>query len=309
MSCSGTSATTRLYTTPIADGDLVYIATYSGEVHAVAIGSGEQVWVYPPKGEGFIGAVVGDPVIANGIVYTSSSDGKVYALNATNGKIKWETDRPLADKLWTSPAIQGDTLYVSTLDGHIYALSVETGQLLDWSFEADAGFASSPVIDENRIYVGSFDRYLYGVGIGSNSSIWRFPSEEAAGNWFWASPIVSEGIVYAGCLDGRLYAVEAKTGNKVREFDAESPIVSSPVLTDGLLVVAAESGNVYVFDLEGALEHEAVASKAISIGANVRSSFCADDELVYILDEHNELYAVDIDKGEVSWKVSLTIEE
>ena len=311
LGCGPTSIPMAIYATPIVYGDSVYVGTYSGEVYALSTADGEVIWVYPPKGEGYIGAVVGSPVIASGIIYASSSDGKVYALNTTNGKRKWETE--ILDerqrKLWASPVIQGDALYVSTLDGHIYALLLETGELSDWAFEAETGFASSPVIYEDTIFLGSFDRYLYAIKIGSNVSMWKFPEEEPAGNWFWASPIVNESIVYAGCLDGKLYAIEAETGGKVWEFDAERPIVSSPILMDNLLIVTDESGTVHVFDLSIEIGDEAAPLKVIPIDADVRSSFCAHDGLVYIRGEDNWMYVVDIDKGEVSWKVSLTIEE
>ncbi len=309
LGCGPTSIPMAIYSTPIVYGDSVYVGTYSGEVYALSTADGENIWVYPPKGEGYIGAVVGSPVITNGIIYASSSDGKVYALDTTNGKRKWETDHALADKLWTSPAVVGDTLYISTFDGHIYALSVETGELSDWSFQSEAGFASSPVIYEDTIFLGSFDRHLYAIKIGSNVSMWKFPEEEPVGNWFWASPIVNEGIVYAGCLDGKLYAIEAETGQEVWEFDAGSPIVSSPVLVDNLLIVIDESGTVYVFDLSADLEGEIAPLKVIPIGADVRSSFCAQESLVYIRGEDNWVYVVDIDKGEVSWNFDLTKKE
>jgi len=307
---------TTIYATPIVSGDLVYVGSYNGEIYALSIADGESIWVYPPKGEGYIGAVVGSPVIANGIIYTSSSDGKVYALNTTNGKPKCETDRPLADKLWTSPTVMGDNVYVSTFDGHIYTLSAEKLKLLDWSFKSEAGFASSPVIceDTDTIFLGSFDRHLYAVKIGSNISAWRFPPERPAGNWFWASPIVNEGIVYAGCLDGRLYAIDATTGEEIWSYLTEdengkpSPIVSSPVLMDDLLIAVNESGTVNVFDLAGALANEGVPLWTASIGADVRSSFCAQEGLVYIRGEDNQLYIVDIDNRQVSQSISLTVE-
>ena len=297
-----------IYTTPIVHGDLVYVGTYGGQVHAVTLDRGTERWVYPRTGS--IGAIVGRPVVVNETIYVASSDGRVYALDTTYGDLKWKSE-PLADKLWTSPTIVDGTLFVSTLDGHIYDLSLETGQLLGWSFEAEAGFTSSPAVYEDRIYVGSFDRYLYAIEMGSNASIWKFPREEPAGNWFWASPIVSEGIVYAGCLDGKLYAIGAETGERIWEFDAEDSIVSSPVLMDNLLVITDESGTVYVFDVSTEFGDEAVALKAISIGTSVRSPFSARDGLVYIRGEDNSMYVVDIDKGEVvdGWPVSLATEK
>jgi len=318
LSCGQTSVPTAIYGTPVADRDMVYIGTYSGEVYALNTANGECIWVYPPKGEGYIGAVVGSPVIANGIIYISSSDGKVYALNTTNGKLKWETDHTLAEKLWTSPAVIGDTLYVSTFDGHLYALSLETGELSDWSFESEAGFASSPVIDEDIIFLGSFDRHLYAIKIGSDVPVWKFPQEKPAGNWFWASPIVNEGIVYAGCLDGKVYAIDAETGEELWQFESQdsrgkpAAIVSPPVLVGDLLIVANEAGNVYVINPETG-DSERIKNRENgdepTINAQIRASLCAHEDLVYIRGEDNRLYVVDIDKREVSWDFLLTIEE
>jgi outer membrane protein assembly factor BamB len=303
-----------IYTTPIVDGDLVYVGTYSGQVYALIIDRGTERWVYPRAGS--IGAVVGGLVVANETIYISSSDGRVYALDTTYGDLKWKSE-PLADKLWTSPKVMGATLYISTFDGHIYALSAETGELLDWSFKSEAGFASSPVSDGDTIFLGSFDRHLYAVRIGSDVPMWKFPQEKPAGNWFWASPIINEGIVYAGCLDGKLYAMNATTGKEIWSYTTKdqkgkpSAIISSPVLVDNLLIVVNESGTVYVFDLGAEIGDEVVPLKTISSGADVRSPFCAHDGLVYIRDENNSIYVVDIDQEKVvdGWPVPLTTKE
>jgi outer membrane protein assembly factor BamB len=330
LSCGQTSAATAIYSTPVVDRDIVYICTYSGQVLALNTLARSQNLTFPqqrygewewdcPINNAKSNAIVADLLASDDALYISSSNGRVYSLDKEFGDQNWESE--ILDekhrKLWTSPVVQDDTLYVSTFDGHIYALSLETGELLDWSFESEAGFASSPVIDEDTIFLGSFDRYLYAVKIGSDVPIWKFPQEKPAGNWFWGSPIVNEGIVYAGCLDGKVYAIDAETGEELWQFESRDtqgkpvPIVSSPVLMDNLLIVTDESGTVYVFDLSAELEDEAMPLKVISIGADVRSSFCAQEGLVYIRGEDNQLYlyVVDIDMGGVSWKVNLTIEE
>jgi outer membrane protein assembly factor BamB len=322
LSCGGTSVPTAIYGTPVVDRDIVYIGAYSGQVLALNILARSQNLTFPqqrygewewdcPMDNARSNAIVADLIVSEDAIYVSSSNGRVYSLDKEFGDLNWESE--ILDekhrKLWTSPVIQGNTLYASTYDGHIYALSLETGEPSEWSFESEAGFTSSPVIYEDTIFLGSFDRYLYAVKIVSDTLDWRFPQEEPADNWFWASPVVDEGIVYAGCLDGTLYAIEAKTGEGLWEFDAGSPLVSSPVLMDNLLIVIDRSGTVYVFDLSTELGDEVVPLKTISIGADFRSSFCAQGSLVYIRDEEDQLYVVDIDKGGVSWKLSLTIEE
>jgi outer membrane protein assembly factor BamB len=318
LSCGPTSAPTAIYATPVVDGDLVYVATYSGQVLALSTLARRQNLTFPQQRYGEwewncpldgakSAAIVADLLVSADTIYLSSSNGRVYSLDKEFGDRNWGSE--ILDerhgKLWTSPAIQGDTLYVSTFDGHVCALSAETGELLDWSFQSEAGFASSPVIHGNTLFLGSFDRYLHAIEISSSASMWRFPEEEPAGNWFWASPIVNEGIVYAACLDGRLYAIEAETGAELWEFDTESSIVASPVLMDSLLIVIDESGTVHVFDISTEFGSQAVPVKAISVGASVKSSFYAQDGLVYTRGEDKRLYVVDIDRGAVSWTFDL----
>jgi outer membrane protein assembly factor BamB len=324
LSCGPTSSPTTIYATPIVDGGLVYVGTYSGQVLALSTVARSQNLTFPQQRYGEwewdspldgakSNAIVADLCVSDGAIYVSSSNGRVYSLDREFGDVNWESEilDEIHRNLWTAPVIQNANLYVATLDGHVYALSKDTGELLDWSFESEAGFASSPAIYKDTVFLGSFDRYLYAIETGSNVSLWKFPEQEPAGNWFWASAIVNGGVVYAGCLDGRLYAIEAETGEELWEFDAASPIVSSPILTDNLLIVVDESGTVYVFDIGVESGEEAVPLKAISIGASVRSSVCARGGLVYIRAEDNSIYAVDIGSGEIvtGWPVSFTAEE
>jgi outer membrane protein assembly factor BamB len=332
LSCGQTSVTTAIYSKPVVDRDIVYIGTYSGQVLALNMLARSQNLTFPQRGDGEwewdcpidnakSNAIVADLAMSEDALYVASSNGRVYSLDKGSGDENWKReDIPgLAEKLWTSPVIQGNALYVSTYDGHIYALSLETGELLDWSFESEAGFASSPVIYEDTLYVGSFDRHLYAIGIGSNiSSMWKFPQENPAGNWFWASPIVNEGIVYAGCLDGRVYAIDAETGKELWQFESQdsrgkpAAIVSPPVLAGDLLIVANEAGNVYVIDPETGegerIENPENGDKP-TINAEIRASFCADEGLAYIRAEDNKLYIVDIENSEVSWNFDLTKKE
>lgn len=312
MSCGPTPISAAIYTAPILEGELVYVGTYTtqgGRMYALRITDGQIIWEYP-RGGAYIGAIVGNAVIADETIYVSSSDGKVYALDTSDFTLKWNSEQ-LADKLWTSPAVVGDTLYISTLDGHIYALSAEGGELLDWSFKAQTGLASAPVVYGDVIYAGSFDNNLYAVRIGDSEPLWKVAGDK----WFWAAPLVSDGVVYAGCLDGKLYAIGAETGEELWHFqtmDARGrrvPIVSSPVLMEGLLIVVDEAGTVYVLDLTEDYRNGVEPSMVIPLDAGVRSSFCVHDGLAYIRGEDNWLYAVDIDAGAVSWRIPLATEE
>ena len=312
MSCGRTSAPAAIYGTPVVDGDLVYIGAYAGKVLALSTSARSQglsfpqrrsgEWLYPAKSGEAIGGIVGSLAVGEHAIYAASSNGKVYSLDKDFGDLNWESD-VLGEKLWTTPVIQDDAVYISTFDGHIYALSTSDGSQL-WAFKADQGFVSSPVLYKDTIFVGSFSRNLYAIKIGNNEPLWKFPG----GNWFWATPVVSDDVVYAGCLDGKIYAISYWTGEQLWAFDAKSPIVSSPVFMGDLLVVAAESGDIYVFDTGAKPEDKQLMPvKVISIDAPIRGSLCVQGGVVYVRAQDNCLYALDIQKGWVSWKLPLTI--
>ena len=312
MSCSQTSVPTAIYSTPAVDGDLVYIGSYNGRILTLSTSARSQdlpfpqtrdgEWRYPRTNE-VIGSIVGSPVVGEDAIYITNSNGKVYSLDKEFGDLNWESDI-LDEKLWTTPVIEGDTIHVSTFDGHIYALSTKTGKKLSWIFESAVGFVSSPVLYKDTIFVGSFDNNLYAIKIGDDKPLWKFPG----GRWFWATSVVNEGVVYAGCLDGKIYAIDAETGNELWEFDAGSPIVSSPVLMDDLLVVASESGGIYAFDTTAEPKDKVMTPiETIAVDAPIWGSFCAQEGIVYVRAQDNCLYALDIGKGYVSWKLPLTI--
>jgi len=318
MSCGQTSVPTAIYGTPAVDRDVVYIGSYSGEVLALSASARSQNLPFPqkrseewewvcPETDPTTGGIVGSPVVGEDAIYVTSSNGRVYSLDKDFGDLIWKSDI-LDEKLWTTPVIEGDTIYVGTFDGHIYTLSTKTGKKLSWIFESEVGFVSSPVLYGDTIFVGSFDNNLYAVKIGDNKPLWKFPG----GRWFWAAPVVEEGVVYAGCLDGKIYAVDAESGKGLwgEPFDAGSPIVSSPVLMDGLLVVASESGDVYIFDAASKPEDkQPTPVKVISVGAIIQGALCVQEGVVYVRAQNNCLYALDIDKGRISWKLPLTIKE
>ena len=315
LSCGSSTTPATIYSTPVIVDDRVCVGIYDGKVMMLASSariddlhfphrkSGE--WMYP-EGDDVIGAVVGSPAVVGNTAYVCSSDGVVYALDVNSGDEEWRSELSV-EKLWTSPVVEEGALYVSTFDGHIYALSTDDGRLLPWSFEAEVGFASSPLLYGDTILVGSFDNSLYAVRIGDDEPLWKSEGE----SWFWALPVVSDDVVYAACLDGKVYALDAGSGRAEWDepFDAGSPIVASPVAVDDSLVIAAESGDVYIIDMETGIgvriENPEGDEKASIDGTTVLATLCVQDGIVYIRAQNNCLYPIDVAGRERKARISL----
>ena len=110
--------------------------------------------------------------------------------------------------------------------------------------------------------------------------------------------MVKDGVVYAGCLDHRIYALGARTGTELWQFTADTPIVSTPVLADNLLIAVSKSGEMYVLEANGgALE------RTVSIGYSVMAPLYAEENMVYVHARNRCVYSVDVQSGEKVWEL------
>ena len=64
--------------------------------------------------------------VSDGIVYIGSLDGKIYALNASDGKLVWSFTT--GGQVASSPAVSGGEVYVGSSDGKVYALNASDGK-------------------------------------------------------------------------------------------------------------------------------------------------------------------------------------
>jgi len=309
FSCSAKSIAVAIYGVPAVAEERVFIGGYNGRAYALnasARSQGQEFpqtreneWFYPKVG-GALGSIVGSPVMGDDAIYVTSADGKVYCLEKDFGDKRWNSTI-LSEKLWSTPGVEGDSVYLTTFEGHLYALSAEDGKVT-WNFttKSGIGFVSSPLVYGGTLFAGTFDSRLYAVKVGADEPLWEFP----AGNCFWSTPVAGNGTVYAGCLDGRVYAIDADNGTELWSFDTGSPVVVSPLLSGDLLIAISESGAIYFLKTAASVDSRLVSE--VSINVSVQAAPCVQDGIVYVRGQDNVLYAVDINRGEVAWRLPLS---
>jgi len=126
------------------------------------------------------------PTSAGGLVFLGGDDGKVRALEAASGQLRWEFATPSPIKY--PPTIWQGRAYFGSGDGYVYALEAATGRLL-WRFRG------APVQRHIHVY-------------GSLSSTWPVQS----------GVLIRDGVAYfaAGIIDydgTYVYALDGLTGD------------------------------------------------------------------------------------------------
>eukprot|EP00493_Phyllostaurus_siculus_P022054 UN22385 len=97
-----------------------------------------------------------------GKVYVGSLDGYVYALNSSNGALKWRTG--LNGCIYSSPAITNDgTILIGSYDKNLHALNSTDGSII-WSYPVGGDiisgnpvYSSPAVANDGTIYFGKGD--------------------------------------------------------------------------------------------------------------------------------------------------------
>jgi outer membrane protein assembly factor BamB len=56
---------------------------------------------------------------------------------------------------------------------------------------------------------------------------------------------MGEGAVYFGSVDGGVYSLDTNTGNLRWRFQTEGPVISSPVVADGIVYIGSDDRYVY----------------------------------------------------------------
>jgi outer membrane protein assembly factor BamB len=71
-----------------------------------------------------------------------------------------------------------------------------------------------------------------------------------AGGPIVTSPVISDGAIYIAALDGHLYAVDQETGKEKWNFKSRMPIASSPAVTGDTLYFVSSAGSLAALDIK-----------------------------------------------------------
>ncbi len=180
--------------TPAIWNERVYFGTEAGDFFCMNY-SGEIMWRFKAKR-----AITSSPVIAQGIVYISSVDSTLYALDAKTGWVIWRFR--LGKPSISTPYIHGDQLYVGAIDGVLYCL--ETGSARElWRYVTQNQITASPTVFENVVLCGSVDGNLYCLDTSTGKLRWKFETKGP----ITGSPATNQSLIYFGSADKNFYAL------------------------------------------------------------------------------------------------------
>jgi len=239
--------------------------------------------------------------VANDALFVGSLDGRLVALNKSDGSYLWPADAILGASeskvaIYGTPVVEGDLVYIGGYDGKVYAFDAESGAL-GWMYPRSGNLepiVGNLAVFQGKVYFGSNDGRVYTLDAATGDRVWP-PFE--TGDKIWSTP-ATNGETYIGACDRYVYAVDAADGSLRwrSEVEAGKWFWAKPVVYDDTIYAPNLDGKVYILDAKSGRE---VAS-AVDLKNPISSSPVVVDGRVIIASQEGEVYSLDTSSNQVS---------
>ena len=240
----------------------IFISLGSGELIALNIQNGEEVWRVSTRR-----ALRSAPSYADGRIFVTTLDNMTLAFSASTGVSLWSHNGMIANAALlgaASPAIKNNKVILAYSSGELYALQTNNGRIL-WGDNLSvkregSGVArishvrGNPVIDENMVFATSHSGRLLALELKTGRRLWQLPIASrvmpwVAGNYLY---IVTTGrqLICLTKRDGRVKWITNLPEFSLKDslpLKTEKIVVeySEPVLAGDRLIIASSIGKIY----------------------------------------------------------------
>ena len=262
-------------------------------------------------------------VIMDNILYSTTSDGIIYALDTNNGDLIWKKPvgknptKPILhenliyvghnkgisildkhgtikristiDEVVSSPIIANNMIIFGDNKGKVFSYSVDKKKE-KWSIELSDEIYIASGYDDN-IYLNSGNS-CYAVSLKDQKVVWQFNSTGT----ITSAPVMNNNKVYFASWDNYIYALNANNGDLVWKHETGWGFDISPVLSEDLIYVGCNDNNLYALNA-----NDGTSKWMFTCKANIHSSPVIYGDFVFFGSDDGRFYAVNKTNGEGEW--------
>ena len=126
-------------------GTELYAGSYQGALGAMALESGDIIWVTEAS---IYAGIAAD----ENAVFVSETDGTIMALSRFTGREIWKKEN-LLYRSPTAPVIMDDSIVIGDLEGYLHWLDKATGETQERISISKSKISNAPLVLNNSIYV------------------------------------------------------------------------------------------------------------------------------------------------------------
>lgn len=199
---------------PAVEGDTVVVAYSSGEIFALRVENGRQLWsdnlaaIRRADAVSALADILGRPVIDRGRVYAISHSGRMVAIDAVTGRRVWEASIGGVNEPW----IAGDFLYVLTNNGEVACLTARDGLI----------------------------RWITKIGLYEDP-------EDKDGLIEWTGPVLAGDRLIVAGSQGKALTLSPYTGKIIGEIELNGNAAIAPAIADKTLYLLTDEAHLVAY--------------------------------------------------------------
>lgn len=250
-----TRVTSEVLAPPLVADGMVLARSNDMRVHALAATDGRKRWVYQRTAPALVLRNFGGLAVGRGTVFAGFPGGKLVALAAGNGSVRWEgtvalprgaTELERIADVTGSPVANERMVCAAAYQGRAACFDISGGQVL-WT--RDVSSQNGMTTDQRYAFVTDAQSAVLGLAAETGTSLWR---QERLAHRGLSAPLSVGRVVVVGDYQGVVHALSREDGALVgRAATDGSWISSTPVVLEmegreGLLV-QTRGGGLFAF--------------------------------------------------------------
>ncbi|MBI3241981.1 MAG: PQQ-binding-like beta-propeller repeat protein [Chloroflexi bacterium] len=222
-------------TSPVIADGVLFLGVEDRTFHALDATTGETLWSFTAGDR-----IVSSPALSGDLIFFGSDDSILYALNRISGEARWRfsLDSPVA----AAPAVSADGIvYAGSTGGRFVAVEAATGNEL-WSIETRFGFAASPVVGEQLVFVADDGGEVRALNRRSGEMVWEWRNVAPS---IVGSPLLLGNRLLVPDYDGMLHIIEADTGQVRQTLKLGADVSASPTWDGERIYLTTQDSEIF----------------------------------------------------------------
>lgn len=233
----------------VGSGGVAVARTNDGRLHAFDGVSGAMLWSMQRETPALSLRGTHQPQMLPGRVLAGFDTGRLLMLGLGRGNVLWEfmvaapQGRSELERLVDIDGyipVQRGVAYASAYQGRLVALTLDSGERIwERSFSSYQGGAIDP--DADILVMTADDSHLWGLDANNGGDLWQQSGLRLRSV---SAPVaVGNGQIVVGDFEGYLHWLSVEDGGFLARLRlASAPVVSRPVVHDGVLYVLTANG-------------------------------------------------------------------
>ena len=237
---------------PAISAKVIAVRTGDGKLHGLNPADGHELWSLEQQVPRLSLRGTARPIIVGDVVLCGFDNGKVLAVNGSDGSVQWEatvtpphgrTELERLSDIDSTMWVQGQNVYAVGFQGRVAMLALETGQVW-WSHEMSS--YRGMTLDDDNLYVSTADGEVVALNARTGAEVWR--QSVLLHRGLTAPANMDNNAIVLADFQGYVHWLDKASGTIIgRTSGSNTRVSSAPVVVGDLVLVVNDRGQIRVY--------------------------------------------------------------